>query len=77
MTEDWDVQQRTEYNLIRWRYENDKKISKHSDEDGETLERFYNRINLDEKRRKILDDSKKMTPQRHLETFRGTLIKFR
>ena len=27
-------------------------------EDGETLERFYNRINLDEKRRKILDDSK-------------------
>jgi hypothetical protein len=44
--------------LIRWRYENDKKISKHSDEDGETLERFYNRINLDEKRRKILDDSK-------------------
>lgn len=58
MTEDWDIQQRTEYNLIRWRYENDKKISKYSDEDGETLERFYNRINLDAKRRKILDDSK-------------------
>ena len=57
MTEDWDVQQRTEYNLIRWRYENDKKI-KHSDEDGETLERFYNRINLDEKRLNILDNSK-------------------
>ena len=37
--------------------ENDKKI-KHSDEDGETLERFYNRINFDEKRRKILDNSK-------------------
>jgi len=32
--------------------------NKHSNEDGETLERFYNRINLDEKRRKILDDSK-------------------
>jgi hypothetical protein len=36
-----------------------KKISdKHWNEDGETLERFYNRMNLDEKRRKILDDSK-------------------
>ena len=31
---------------------------KHSNEDGERLERFYDRINLDEKRRKILDDSK-------------------
>ena len=56
MTEDWDVQQRTEYNFIR-RYER-KTSDKHSKEDGETLERFYNRINLDEKRRKILDDSK-------------------
>jgi hypothetical protein len=34
MTEDWDLQQRTEYNLIRWRYENNKKISdRHSNED--------------------------------------------
>jgi hypothetical protein len=56
MTEDWDVQQRTEYNFIRI-YER-KTSDKHSKEDGETLERFYNRINLDEKRRKILDDSK-------------------
>jgi hypothetical protein len=32
--------------------------NKHSNEDEETLERFYNRIDLDEKRRKIVDDSK-------------------
>ena len=43
----------------RWRYETTNRISdKHSNEDGETLERFYNRISLDEKRRKILDDRK-------------------
>ena len=59
MSEDFDVKQRTENIYKRWRYESTKKISdKHSNEDGETLERFYNRINLDEKRRKILDDSK-------------------
>jgi hypothetical protein len=41
------------------RCESTKGISdKHYKEDGETLERFYYRINLDEKRRKILDDSK-------------------
>ena len=56
MTEDWHVQQRTEYDFIR-RYER-KTSDKLSKEDGETLERFYNRINLEEKRRKILDDSK-------------------
>jgi hypothetical protein len=27
-------------------------------EDGETFERFYNRINLDERRRKIVEDTK-------------------
>ena len=59
MSEDFDVRQRTENIYKRWRYENTKGISnKRSNEDGETLERFYNRINLDEKRRKILDDSK-------------------
>ncbi|MGB8935116.1 MAG: hypothetical protein WCC17_08425 [Candidatus Nitrosopolaris sp.] len=31
----------------------------HSNEDGETLEGFYNRINLDRRRRKILEDTKK------------------
>ena len=59
MSEDFDVKQRTENIYKRWRYENNKKMSdKHYKEDGETLERFYDRINLDEKRRKILDDSK-------------------
>ena len=59
MPEDFDVKQRTENIHQRMRSENNKKISdKHSNEDGETLERFYNRMNLDEKRRKILDDSK-------------------
>jgi hypothetical protein len=59
MSEDFDVKQRTENIYEKWRSENIKKLSdKHSKEDGETLEIFYNRINLDEKRRKILDDSK-------------------
>ena len=59
MSEDFDVKQRTENIYERWRSENNKKLfDKHSKEDGETLERFYNRINLDKKRRKILDDSK-------------------
>jgi hypothetical protein len=59
MPEDFDVKQRTENIYERWRSENNMKLSdKHSKEDGETLERFYNRINLDERRRKILDDSK-------------------
>jgi len=59
MSEDFDVKQRTEKNYERWRSENNKRLSdKHSKEDGETLERFYNRINLDERRRKMLDDSK-------------------
>jgi len=59
MSEDFDVKQRTENIYERWRSENNKKLSdKHWKEDGETLERFYNRINLDENRRKILDDSK-------------------
>jgi len=59
MSEDFDVKQRTENIYERWRSENNKKFSdKHSKEDGETLERFYNRINLDERRRKMLDDSK-------------------
>jgi hypothetical protein len=58
MIGDLYIQHRTENNYKRWRYENNIKIDKHSNEDGETLERFYNRINLDEKRRKILDDSK-------------------
>jgi hypothetical protein len=58
MPEDFDVKQRTE-NIYERRTENNKKLSdKHSKEDGETLERFYNRINLDERRRKMLDDSK-------------------
>ena len=35
-----------------------KILDKQSDEDGETFERFYNRINLDERRRKILEDTK-------------------
>ena len=59
MSEDFDIKQRTENIYKRWRYESTKGISdKHSNEDGETLERFYNRINLDEKRRNIPDDSK-------------------
>ena len=59
MPEDFDVKQRTENIYEKWRSEHIKKLSdKHSKEDGETLEIFYNRINLDEKRRKILDDSK-------------------
>ncbi len=60
MPEDFDVKQRTENIYKRWRSENMKKISdKHSNEDGETLERLYNRMNLDEKRREVLDESKK------------------
>jgi hypothetical protein len=35
-----------------------KILDSHSNEDGETLEGFYNRINLDEKRHKILEDTK-------------------
>ena len=59
MPEDFDVKQRIENIYNRWKSENNKKFSdKRSKEDGETLERFYNRINLDERRRKILDDSK-------------------
>ena len=59
MPEDFDVKQRTENIYERWRSEYNKRLSdKHSKEDGETLERVYNRINLDEKRRKTLDDSK-------------------
>ena len=59
MPEDFDVKQRTENIYGRWRSQNNEKLSdRHSKEDGETLERFYNRINLDERRRKILDDSK-------------------
>jgi hypothetical protein len=59
MPEDFDVKQHTENIYEIWRFENNKKLSdKHSKEDGETLERFYNRINLDERRRKMLDDSK-------------------
>ncbi|MFY9797477.1 MAG: hypothetical protein WA323_02585 [Candidatus Nitrosopolaris sp.] len=59
MSEDFDVKQRTENIYKRLRYGSTKGISdKHYKEDGETLERFYSRINLDEKRRKILNDSK-------------------
>jgi hypothetical protein len=55
MSEDFDVKQRTENIYQRWRSENNKKLSdKHSKEDGETLQKFYNRINLDERRRKML-----------------------
>jgi hypothetical protein len=57
--EDFDIKQRTENIYQRWRSENDKNLSdKHSKEDGETLEKFYNRINLGERRRTMLDDSK-------------------
>jgi hypothetical protein len=59
MPEDFDVKQRTENIFERWRSETNKKLSdNHSKEDGETLERFYNRINLDDRRRTMLDDSK-------------------
>jgi hypothetical protein len=59
MSEDFDVKQRTENIYKRWRCESTKGISdKHYKEVGETLERFYDRIILDEERRKILDDSK-------------------
>jgi hypothetical protein len=59
MPEDFDVKQRIENIYERWRSENNKKLSdEDSKEDGETLDRFYNRINLDEGRRKTLDDSK-------------------
>jgi hypothetical protein len=59
MPEDFDVKQRIENIYERWRSENNKKLSdEDSKEDGETLDRFYNRINLDEGRRKMLDYSK-------------------
>ena len=59
MSEDFDIKQRTENIYEKWRSEIIKELSdKHSMEDGETLERFYNRINLDERRRDMLDDSK-------------------
>jgi hypothetical protein len=58
MSEDFDIKQRTENIYKRWRLENNKKLSdEHSKEDGETLEKFYNRINLDERRHKTLDES--------------------
>ena len=57
MPEDFDVKQRTENIYQRWRSENKNLSDKHSKEDGETLERFYKRTNLDERRRKMLDDS--------------------
>jgi len=58
MSEDFDIKQRTQNIYERWRSENNKKLSaKHSKEDGETLERFYNRTNLDERRRRMLDES--------------------
>jgi hypothetical protein len=58
MSEDFDVKQRTENIYQRWRSENNKLSDKHWKEDGETLERFYKRTNLGERRRKKLDDSK-------------------
>jgi hypothetical protein len=59
MSGDLYVRHRIENNYKRWRYENNMKtLDKQSKEDGETLERFYNRINLDERRRKILEDTK-------------------
>ena len=68
MSEDFDVKQRTENIYEKWRSEYNKKLpDKRSKEDGETLERFYNRINLDEKRRKILDDSKEKNDFRDKE----------
>jgi len=57
MPEDFDVKQRTENIYHRWRSENKNLSDKNSKEDGETLERFYKRTNLDERRRKMLDDS--------------------
>jgi hypothetical protein len=57
MPEDFDVKQRTENIYQRWRSENKNLSDKNSREDGETLERFYKRTNLDERRRKMLDDS--------------------
>lgn len=57
MPEDFDVKQRTENIYQRWRSESKNLSDKHSKEDGETLERFYKRTNLDERRRKMLDDS--------------------
>ena len=59
MSADLYVRHRPENNYKRWRYENNIKIlDKHSNGHGETLEGFYNRINLDERRRKILEDTK-------------------
>jgi hypothetical protein len=59
MSEDFDLMQRTENIYERWRSESHKRLSDmHPTEDGESLEKFYNRINLDERRRKMLDDSK-------------------
>jgi hypothetical protein len=39
-------------------FDNNTKILDSHSRDGETLEGFYNRINLDDKRRKILEDTK-------------------
>jgi hypothetical protein len=61
MPDDFDVKQRTENIYQRWKSENNKKsYNKHSKEDGETLEKFYNRINLDERRRKMLDEKSRL-----------------
>ena len=64
------LKQRTENIYEKWKSENNKKLSdKPSKEDGETLERFYNRINLDKRRRKSLDDSKEKNTPPHRAQF--------
>jgi hypothetical protein len=47
MSEDFDVKQRTQNIYERWRLDDNKELSdKHSKEDGEMLEKFYNRLLL-------------------------------
>jgi hypothetical protein len=58
MSGDLYVKHRPENNYKRWTYDNNMKILDSHSRDGETLEGFYNRINLDEKRRKIHEDTK-------------------
>jgi len=70
MPEDFDVKQRTENIYKRWRSESMKKISdKHSNEYGETLERFYNRMRMRKGAKYLMIQKKKMTSPEINRTF--------
>ncbi len=58
MSGDLYARHRPENNYKRWDENNMKILDSLSNKDGETLDGFYNRINLDWRRRKILEDTK-------------------